>query len=80
MVYTPSMRRIQLYLDEDIDDALSAAAARLGVSRSALVRNAVRSALGDGPEALTDPFDALVGSVDVEPDDDLDAVIYGTEL
>ena len=80
MVYTLHMRRIQLYLDEDIDDALSAAAARLGVSRSALVRNAVRSALDDGPEALTDPLDALVGSVDVDPDDDLDAAIYGTDL
>ena len=79
MVYTSDIRRIQLYIDDDIDDALSAAAARRGVSRSALVRDAVRSALGAEPGALADPLDQLVGSVDVEPDDDLDAVIYGIE-
>lgn len=74
------MRRIQLYMDDDIDEALSVAAARRGVSRSAFVRDAVRSSLAGGPEATTDPLDELVGSVDVEPDDDLDAVIYGTDL
>lgn len=78
-MYTHPMRRIQLYIDDDIDEALSAAAARRGVSRSAYVRDAVRSCLAGGPEAISDPLDALVGSVDVEPDDDLDAVIYGTD-
>ena len=72
------MRRIQLYIENDIDDALSAAAHRRGLSRSALVRDAVRSALADEIGVRADPLDALVGSVDVEPDDDLDAVIYGT--
>ncbi|MDE0322260.1 MAG: ribbon-helix-helix domain-containing protein [Acidimicrobiaceae bacterium] len=74
------MRRIQLYIEPDIDDALSAAAARRGVSRSAVVREAVRRALhGDGDVLAADPLDALVGSVDVAPDDDLDAVIYDIE-
>ncbi|WP_423919909.1 CopG family transcriptional regulator [Candidatus Poriferisodalis sp.] len=74
------MRRIQLYIEPDIDDALSAVAARRGVSRSALVREAVRLALrGDGGVLAPDPLDALVGSIDVAPDDDLDAVIYDTE-
>ncbi|MCY4663898.1 MAG: ribbon-helix-helix domain-containing protein [Acidimicrobiaceae bacterium] len=72
------MRRIQLYLEDDIDEALSATAARRGISRSALMRDAVRVALSADMEALADPLDTLVGSVDVEPDDDLDAVIYGT--
>ena len=67
-------------MEDDVDDALSAAAARRGVSRSALVREAVRSALVDEPDPLADPLDVLVGSVHVEPDDDLDAVIYGTDL
>lgn len=79
MVYTHLMRRIQLYIDEDLDEALSAVAARRGVSRSAYVRDAVRSCLADGPETLSDALDALVGSVDVEPSDDLDAVIYSTD-
>ena len=77
-MYTSWMRRIQLYLDDDIDEALSVAAARRGMSRSALMRDAVRVALAAESETLADPLDKLVGSVDVEPDDDLDAVIYGT--
>lgn len=74
------MRRIQLYIENDMDDALSAAAARRGLSCSALVRDAVRSALAGELDARADLFDALVGSVDVEPDGDLDAVIYGTTV
>jgi len=80
-MYTPQMRRIQLYIEPDIDDALSAAAARRGVSRSAVVREAVRHSLrGDCDVLAADPLDALVGSVDVAPDDNLDAVIYDIEL
>ena len=78
VVYTLVMRRIQLYLEDDIDEALSVAAARRGISRSALMRDAVRVALASESEELADPLDSLVGGVDVEPDDDLDAVIYGT--
>ena len=77
VVYTLVMRRIQLYLEDDIDEALSVAAARRGISRSAMMRDAVRVALAAETEALADPLDGLVGSVDVEPDDDLDVVIYG---
>lgn len=79
VVYTPDMRRIQLYMEPDIDDALTAVAAKRGVSRSALMRDAVRTLLeSDGP-AEADPIDALVGWLDVEPSDDIDAVIYGYE-
>ena len=77
-MHTLRMRRIQLYLDDDIDEALSVAAARRGMSRSALMRDAVRVALAAETETLADPLDQLVGSVDIEPDDDLDEVIYGT--
>ena len=70
------MRRIQLYIEPDIDDALTAAAAKQGVSRSALMRDAVRALLSAQPGESADPLDALVGRFDVEPDDDIDAVIY----
>lgn len=73
------MRRIQLYMDQDIDDALTAAAARLGTSRSALVRDAVRAALDPAVIASTDAADELVGCLDVQPDTDVDAVIYGLD-
>ena len=71
------MRRIQLYMDDEVDEALSAEAARLGTSRSALVRDAVRAAFSGRIEATTDPVDELIGSLDVEPDEDLDVLIYG---
>ena len=65
-----------------MDEALSAVAARRGVSRSAIVREAVTEALANELDAPADPIDAWVGSVKVEPDDDLDgdidAVIYET--
>ncbi|WP_420622098.1 CopG family transcriptional regulator [Candidatus Poriferisodalis sp.] len=71
------MRRIQLYMEPDIDEALTAAAAKQGVSRSALMRDAVRALLSAESDEFADPLDALVGRFDVEPNDDIDAVIYG---
>lgn len=78
MVYTLDVRRIQLYLDDDADDALTARAAKLGTTRSALVRDAVRASLG-ADLRTSDPVDGLIGWLDVEPDDDIDAVIYGLD-
>jgi hypothetical protein len=68
------MRRIQLYIDDELDNALSAEAARSGRSRSEVLRAALRTLFG-GPDRA-DPIDALVGAVETEPVDDLDAVIY----
>ena len=79
LVYTLPMRRIQLYMDDDLDDALSAEAARSGVSRSALVRDAVRVSLSAYFDAPTDAVDDLVGWLDVDPDGDIDSVVYGLE-
>ena len=70
------VRRIQLYVDEDVDDALTAKAAQLGTSRSALVRDAVRASLDAHLDTVADAVDSLVGNLDVDPDDDIDAVIY----
>ncbi len=77
-VYAHAMRRIQLYIDDALNHALSAEAARLGRSRSEVMRHAARTWLGERAEAGSDPVDALVASVDIDPDDDLDAVIYGS--
>lgn len=69
------MQRIQLYIDEELDHDLSARAAQTGRSRSELVRIAIREWLGDRM-STKDPIDDLVGAVDIEADDDHDAVIY----
>ncbi len=76
LVYTVLMRRIQLYIDDDLDDALSAEAARLGTSRSAVVRDTMRRSLSTSVDSLRDAVDEMIGWIDVEPDDDIDSVIY----
>ena len=78
-MYTTSMRRIQLYMDESLDDALTAEAAHRGVSRSSLVRDAVRVALADVIGGTSDPIDGLIGWLDIDPDEDIDSVVYGLD-
>ncbi|MCY4454830.1 MAG: ribbon-helix-helix domain-containing protein [Chloroflexi bacterium] len=71
------MRRAQFYLDNDLYEALSAEAARLGTSRASIVRDALRTSLARHTVDTLDPLDELVGSVDIDPIDDIDEVIYG---
>lgn len=69
------MRRIQIYIEEELDERLGSEAARSGVSKAALIRETV--ALRYGISALpADPLDQLVASLDVEPGD-VDEVVYG---
>lgn len=70
------MRRIQLYLDDDLDHELGIQAARSGRTRSELVREAVRTMLG--ATSQPDPIDDLVGSLDIDPIADIDGVLYGS--
>lgn len=63
-------------MDDDLDHALTAEAARSGRTRSELVRMAVRQSLEHALTKSTDPVDALIGSVDIDPIDDIDAAIY----
>lgn len=70
------MRRIQLYIEEDVDHALTAAAARTGRSRSAVMRDAVHAWLGGDVGPGPDPVDELIGTVEAADTDDIDAVLY----
>lgn len=74
-MYTPLMRRIQIYIEEQLDEQLGSAAARAGVSKAALIREAVALRYGDSAR-LADPLDALVGALDVEAGK-VDDVVYG---
>jgi hypothetical protein len=78
-MYTHLMRRLQIYIDEELDDLLRVESRREGRSKAALIRAAVRERyagytsgglLGSG-----DPLDAWVGSIEAEPGD-IDAVVY----
>jgi hypothetical protein len=70
------MRRIQIYLEEELDDLLASEAARAGVSKASLIREAVALRFDAATVAGPDPLDELVGAVDTESAD-VDDVVYG---
>ena len=63
-------------MDDDLGHALTAEAARTGRTRSELVRMAVRRSLDHALTASADPVETLIGSVDIDPINDIDAAIY----
>lgn len=76
VVYTSRVRRIQIYIEEEVDDALEATAAQTGRSKAALIRECVAEHYRPPIAVEHDPISALVGAVDVEPAD-VDEVVYG---
>ncbi|HEU5314919.1 MAG TPA: CopG family transcriptional regulator [Chloroflexota bacterium] len=71
------MKRLQIYIDEEMDEELGLRAARQGTSKAALIRDFVAERLshGTGPRSA-DPLDAIVGIDDGEPAS-VDDVVYG---
>lgn len=67
------MRRLQISIDEDLDEALAVEATRRRTSRAAIIREVVRQQLR--PRASADPFASLVGDIDDEAGD-IDEVVY----
>lgn len=68
------MRRINIYIDEDLDTRAEREARRRKISKAALIRQSLLAELG--PASDRDPIDRLVGLSDAEPVDDVDSVIY----
>ncbi|HEX5465885.1 MAG TPA: CopG family transcriptional regulator [Candidatus Limnocylindrales bacterium] len=74
------MKRLQIYLDEELDERLAADALREGTSKAALIREAVATRYGEKGQGValpaSDPLDALVAAI---PGDagDIDALLYG---
>lgn len=68
------MRRLQISVDEDVDEALAAEAARRHMSRAAVIRELVREHLRS--QRGGDPFADLIGDIDEVPGD-IDSVVYG---
>ncbi len=71
------MKRLQIYIEESVDDRLGIEAARRGVSKAAVVREAVGAYLDEDGDTEGDPLDDLVGAIDAEPIGDIDEVVYG---
>jgi hypothetical protein len=70
------VKRLQIYIDEDLDLALGAEARQRHTSKAGPIREYVADRLRAG---RPDPVDAYVGSVDGGPDlsASVDGVVYG---
>ena len=76
MCIISAVRRIQIHIDESLDAAAEAEAARRGQSKAALIRAALARELAVEAPAGKNPWAALTGWLDDGPVTDLDAVIY----
>jgi hypothetical protein len=72
-MYHELMRRIQISIEPELDEALAVEAARRKTSKAAVIRELVRDHLGERRE---DPMAKLVGDID-DTAGDIDRVIYG---
>ena len=71
------MKRLQIYIDEELDAALAVESRRSGRSKAALIRECVaRSYRG---RLTPDPVDSIIGFVEGTPGDSqaVDDVVYG---
>jgi hypothetical protein len=69
------MKRLQIMIENDLDEALGRRSAEEGISKAALIRRFVRSSLQPLPPLDEDPLFAMVGVDDFEPAS-VDDVVY----
>jgi Ribbon-helix-helix protein, copG family len=69
------VKRLQISIDDDLDEALDRRCAEEGVSKAALIRRFVRKELEPLPALEQDPLWSFVGAGDFEPGD-VDDVVY----
>lgn len=69
------MKRLQIMIDEDLDDALERLALKERTSKAALIRKFVRERIEPLPPIEEDPLFKMIGVDDVEPADH-DDVVY----
>ena len=72
----PTVKRLQILMDEDLDSELERVAAATGRSKSALIREFVRQHLAPLPPLERDPLFKLAGKASFEPAP-VDEVVYG---
>ena len=70
-----SMKRLQIMIEEELDEALEREARSAGTSKAALIRLYVRERISTLPPLEVDPLWRMKGSDDFEPED-VDVVVY----
>jgi hypothetical protein len=69
------MRRLQILIDEDLDEALARLAMERQTSKAALIRAFVREQIRPLPPPSADPLFRMIGADDFEPAP-IDDVVY----
>lgn len=69
------MKRLQIMIDEELDEALEREARSTGTSKAALIRAYVRERISTLPPLESDPLWRMKGADDFEPAD-VDDVVY----
>ncbi len=77
-MYASRMKRLQIMIEEELDEALAHAAREEGVSKAALIRRYVAKHVKPLPPLDEDPLWRLVGMDEGSPDDSrsVDDVVY----
>ncbi len=74
-MYDEIMKRLQIMIEEDLDEALERQALSEGVSKAALIRRYVREQVDALPPLQNDPLWQMQGTDDFDPVD-IDEVVY----
>jgi hypothetical protein len=75
MVYAVCVKRLQMLIEEDLDDALEQRARAEGTSKAALIRRFVRESLHPRAPLAADPLSRMIGADDFEPGP-VDDIVY----
>ena len=70
------MKRLQIMIEEDLDEALGAQALREGTSKAAIIRRQMRTVLRPLSQLDDDPLWKMAGADSFDPAD-IDEVVYG---
>lgn len=69
------MKRLQIFIEEELDEALARQAVAKDTSKAALIRAFVRDRLAPLPPLRSDPLARMAGEDDYEPEP-VDEVVY----
>ncbi|MBA3778869.1 MAG: CopG family transcriptional regulator [Chloroflexi bacterium] len=75
------MKRLQILIEEELDEALERHARQSGTSKAALIRRYVRQNLEAAPSIEKDPLWGLIGMLEGTAGDSasVDDVVYGRD-